>query len=930
MKFNHKLFREKIYKSFQFIKKKIFGCSNFLNIFINTSFCFFLGYFFSNLINIDFFISFVLNQLFFTKSIIFLFIFIILFMLSTTSFLKKWKKFILFFLMILSFINGFNFFLKCKHTEIKKAELFQNTFDNTKNLFLLGFIENNPIYINNKIIFEFSPYFITTSGEEVDRIKKFFLKPKKTYPKFIVISDIVNFRNIPKYKDSYILNGNIRMIEKEEINFLYKIGIKNNLYFSLENIKFYEKTQTYISFFDCYIKNLLKKYNNFFNKAFKNNFKMNYSLIDWIIFGEKHYIPNILKTKRIIFNPLFLIIESKFFIWFILLFPILLLQKKRMIYKIKVFFTCLCLMLMFNFFQKFNTMTNNVVLFSTLYYFFYSILNFKKEKSIKFSFIILNYLNIFLMNNYFLYSERFFMYFCLMSAGCIYFFEIIDDIAKKFLNNWKLLGYTFFIMFSPLIFLINWKTLFFLFHIRYAKIFFSSFLLLIVIISHILSYYYPIINMHFKKIPIYFRVFLIIWFINNFFIFLPMSIFYGENFSLSLVILLFPLFCFLIFIFLFYFFVYIISFLSNFVNFNFIKIFILILARIFYKYLTSIAYRLTESDIPKDINIFLFFSLFFSFIIIFYFYNKITKEKYKNFLENVKHLFYKFQSMLYLGNIKAFTFCAIIFLLSMFFLALYIKNRDALNCYIFKNNYASFCYLKTYDNQKILYCNIKNINNIPINLMFEYFYSDFYFLKYLNINKIDTLIINNFTGNYYIFPFLKDLYENKFIKNNHSKLYVNTSKDEISKIKNLDIDDIFLDKMKISKFLKLNSFFDDLKKLNIKIHSICDEDSFDTLEENFEKHFLLIKLSYKENDIVLNIKNEIDTISISHNKNFSLPKKNNTFQDKILLDDNNKIIMQSVRGPKEIENTMYIDWQYINIVSFGNKIQIKYLERKNV
>ncbi len=929
MKFSYKTFHHKLYNFFQFFNNKSLKHKHFFNLFINIFFYFFIGYFFANFINFDFFISFKLNQFLFTNRIFFLLSFFIFFLLSIFYYVKK-KNFQLFliFLMLFSSINGFNFFLKCKNFAKENALNFKESFNIKENHFFLGFVKNNPIQINNKIIFEFAPYFITSSGEEIDRIKKFIFKPKKNSSKLIAITDITKFKDIPKYKDCYILNGNLRTIEKEEINFLYKIGIKNDFYFSLENIKFYEKTKTYISASDFFVKTFRQKYKNFFNKIFKNNFKMNYSLIDWLIFGEKSNIPNILKTKRIIFNPLFLIIESKFFIWFIFIIPIFFIKNKKLIYKLTIFIFCSFLLFIFDFFQNFYRMTNNIILFSVLFSFFYSIINLKKEKSLKFTFIILNYINIFFLKNYFLYSERFFIYFCLTSIMCIYFFEIIDNLAKKFLNNWKLLGYTFFIIFGHFIFLINWNFLFSVFHIKYLKIFFILFLLSILGISHLLSYYHPIINMHFRKIPLSFRMLLIFWLINNFFVFLPMAVFYGENFSLSSVILLFPLFCFLVVIFFLYFFVYISFFLLNFINLNIFKICMIILARIFYKYLTSTIYRLTENDIPKDINIFLFLFIFLGIIFVFYFVNKIHKDKYINFVKNIKVFKNKFQLMLYSGNIKIIMFCSILFLLTIYFIASYIKNKDSLNCYFFKNNYASYCYLKTYDKQNILFIDIKNLDFIPINLMFENFYSDFYFLKYLNINRIDTLIINNFEKNDYIFPFLNEFYKNRYIKNNHSKIYINAPEQKISKIKNLNIEDIFFDEKKTNNFLKLNSFFEEIKKLNIKTYFMQDNIAYIPLEKNFRKHFLSINLLCQENDIFLNIENDIDKIIIS-NKFLVLDKKDN-LKEKILFDDYNKIFLQSYKFSPKIKSRVYLDWQYLNIASFGNKIQIKCMEKENV
>ncbi len=858
------------------------------------------------------------------------------------------------------------------NNKVKKESLLKSK--KNKSLYFRGYINNNPIFIDNKVVFEFTPVDIKKIDEfdnhkddnffskvffENKNIKKFIKNEKYKNLKFLVVAEKIDFDILPEYKNFYEMKAFVRKLDESERFFINNLGFEQDIFWTLDNVKDSKKYENiYNSWISFFITKIRDRSINFFNKKSQQRFKSEFGFTKWVMFGEKKDLPEILQINKFFYNPIFLIIESKFYIWFLCFIPLIFYKKIGLFTKFLFFLISGIFLFMFGCFHFFSPIILNAICMVLFFLFFSNIFNLSKERAFFLAFSIETVFSIFILKNYFIFSDRWWIYFCSISFVFIFFTEIFDNFLCKKVKGWKFWGYFCLFLLFCFFYLINWQTINLKLNIFNIKFIFFIFIFLWILFINFLDKYYPIINLRFKNINPIIRYLFISWILICICVLLPLSIIYGEYFCISLIVLLFPLF------FLF-FFIFQISFIIFFVNiyflehifislyFKYFKMCIIIFNKIFIKYLNNVIYKFSTIDFNFSMNLYWFIFIYLFFIFIFFlFINKKNKFKLHKYFLLIKNFLFK------LINFKNLLIFFLIILITAYCLALFLRNREALNIKFFQNNYGNYVYFQTPAKQKIFLWNVKKLDFTPINLRFINFHSDINFFRLNGIQKINKLIFNNFLDNPDIFFLYKEFFENQYLDNasfdkfkkfslskknkNVPEIFFDISKEDINNIKSLNISyfdlksNIINNAKLYEQFIKLNLFIDILDKSNLKINLYNKNiKKLFILEDSLNKKIFVLNLLYNNSKLNLFFKYDLDSINILIDKKmisftdkeylseYAFQKKTAYFQKSKFL-DGFRILFNSLKFNLNIKDNFLIN--YMNVKCFGNKTIIKFLE----
>jgi hypothetical protein len=787
--------------------------------------------------------------------------------------LKKFK--ILFFVSFFIFgVFYYSFFQSYLSTSNKTL---LNRYIN-KTISIQGYIKDFPVFINDNVIFELVPTKINN--------KSVIFKQNNSV---IVASKFSNFSQIPEYKKCFLMDAKVRRIDDTEKYLLSDIGFKNNVFFMLDEItKIESKNEFYGNRFLYVLQKFrLKIFSSFYNPRLEKIYKNEIGFFKWIFTGEASDFPVIFKTKNFRSNPIFLIINAKLYLWFILIFTFLLAGaislKRKIIYILSIFFV-----VFFCCFQLFSFSVLAPSLIIILFLFFASSLH-----SARALFYALNFgLFVLLIYDPFLLSSKWFIYFLAMSTVVILFTKTVD----KFLCD-KLKGWIFWGLFCLLLM----SSFFGFYKPEFPKnIYFSGFVIFWIFAMLILQKKYPMQNLNYDNKLKSLRMFFSFWITLFFLAILPLSFIYGSQIDLSSVVLIFPV----LLLFVLSFQIGFIGIIIYFVTLNMVPqnldvyvkyydMFSIFSNKIITKFILLFTANFNLRYLFVFKTSYLYIPLYF-FILFFLFY--LTSVK--NFLEKIKLFFIK-----HFGKRNI-----ILLALLLFFVALYFFAKSySLNVNFFYNDYGKYFYLQTPKNKKILIIDLEKKSYLPLNLQLQYLDSDINFFMRNGVTNIDYLVIKNVLKNPDAFFVLNELFEKVEIKKN---IFLDTS--------DLKSQNFFL-----NAFANNHQLFYDYSKPNITTQA---------LQEEHKRFIFLFDILSAKNGSIFRIKFNSDELYILNN--ITTPKMidmkfNSNFMSKGFFLDGYydfRILIKSLDFEKKFSQDNYLMSDFISIKMFGNKVKIKGLK----
>ena len=428
--------------------------------------------------------------------------------------LKKFRVLLFCSCFIFGIFYYFSFYL----SSFNSSQSALNFYLNNQAVKIQGYVKNSPVFVNDSVVFELAS----------TRINNKILKENIT---ILVNSKLKNVEKFPEYKKYFEIDGKIRQIDGTEKYLLTDLGFESNVFFILDDItsiknkdELFANSNQFFCFLQKFRENI---FSSFYNEKLKYIYKNEVGFFKWIFTGEASDLPIVFNTKNFRSNPIFVIINSKLYLWFILVFTFLLSGKLSLKRKI-IYVASTFLILFFCSFQLFNFSVLAPALIIILFLFFAS--HFHSPKAL---FFALNF-GIFglLLCDPFLLSARWFIYFVVLSLVFVLFTKKVDKFLCDKLKGWIFWGFFCLLLLSS----------FFGF---YRPVFPQNILLLIFVLCWIflmlfLQKKYPMENLEYNNKFKILRQFFSFCLTLYLFGIIPLFLIYGNSIDLSALCLIFP------------------------------------------------------------------------------------------------------------------------------------------------------------------------------------------------------------------------------------------------------------------------------------------------------------------------------------------------------------------------------------------------------